>query len=166
MAAQVAASVIAQRRGVAPKVPRLFDDAEKDLLAHTRFPRDHWPTIPSTHPLERVNREIAHRSDVVGMYPNDGALIRIAAGSPVETDDEWPMAHRDISHASLQLILPELQQHDERPGPRRPASSPGNAGRRGKVRHMRRLDASSRLLRTVPQERPMPPTGFEPVLPP
>jgi hypothetical protein len=100
---------------------RLLEDAEEDLLAYMRFPRDHWPKIRSTNPLERVNREIARRSDVVGIYPNDDALIRLAAGLLVETNDEWLVAHRYISHASMQLILPDL---DEEPGDHSRADQP------------------------------------------
>ncbi len=110
MAARVATSVVAQLRGVAPKVARLLEDAEQDLLAYMGFPREHWPKIRSTNPLERVNRESALRSDAVGIYPNDAALIRLAPGMLVEINDEWLVAHRYISHASLQLILPELEE--------------------------------------------------------
>jgi putative transposase len=63
---------------VAPKVARLLADAEQELLAYMRFPRDHWTKTRSTNPLERVNLEIARRSDVVGIYPNDAALVRLA----------------------------------------------------------------------------------------
>ena len=115
MAAQVATSVIGQLRGVAPKVARLLEDAEQDLLAYMRFPREHWTKIRSTNPLERVNREIARRSDVVGIYPNDAALIRLAAGLLVEINDEWLVAHRYISHASMQLIMPEREVDDGDP---------------------------------------------------
>jgi len=125
MAAQVAAGVIVQLQTVAPKVARLLGNAEEDLLAYMRFPREHWPKIRSTNPLERVNREIARRSDVVGIYPNDAALIRLAAGLLVETNDEWLVAHRYISHASLQLIMPEL---DEESGADQPALEGALAG--------------------------------------
>ncbi len=125
MAGQVASSVIAQLRTVAPKVARLLEDAEEDLLAYMRFPRDHWPKIRSTNPLERVNREIARRSDVVGIYPNDDALIRLAAGLLVEVNDEWLVAHRYISHASMQPILPEPA---EQPGADQPALEGALAG--------------------------------------
>ena len=125
MAAQVAAGVIAQLTTVAPKVARLLGDAEEDLLAYMRFPREHWPKIRSTNPLERVNREIARRSDVVGIYPNDDALIRLAAGLLVETNDEWLVAHRYISHASMQMILPELE---EEPSADQPALKGALAG--------------------------------------
>lgn len=129
MAAQVAAGVIAQLTTVAPKVARLLGDAEEDLLAYMRFPREHWPKIRSTNPLERVNREIARRSDVVGIYPNDDALIRLAAGLLVEINDEWLVAHRYISHASMQLILPELNEEaGEHTGADHPALEGALAG--------------------------------------
>jgi transposase-like protein len=106
-AGQIATSVIAQLADVAPKVARLLEDAEEDLLAYMRFPREHWSKIRSTNPLERVNREIARRSDVVGIYPNDQALLRLAAGLLVEQNDEWLVAHRYISHASMALLYAE-----------------------------------------------------------
>jgi putative transposase len=105
-AAQIAAGVVDQLKGVAPKVAGLLEDAEEDLLAYMRFPREHWSKIRSTNPLERVNREIARRSDVVGIYPDDAALIRLAAGVLVEINDEWLVQHRYISQASMALILP------------------------------------------------------------
>jgi len=64
-----------------PKVARLLEAAEDDLLAFMAFPAEHRTKLRSTNPLERVNREIGRRSDVVGIYPNDAALIRLA-GSP------------------------------------------------------------------------------------
>jgi putative transposase len=103
-AGQVAEGVIGQLQSVAPKVARLLEDAEEDLLAYMRFPREHWPKIRSTNPLERVNREIARRSDVVGIYPNDEALLRLAAGVLVEINDEWLVAHRYLSQVSMALI--------------------------------------------------------------
>jgi len=104
MAGQVAAGVIAQLETVAPKVARLLEEAEEDLLAYMRFPRDHWSKIRSTNPLERVNREIARRSDVVGIYPDEAALLRLAAGVLVEVNDEWLVLHRYISQASMALL--------------------------------------------------------------
>ena len=61
-----------------PKVAELLEEAEEDLLAFYRFPQAHWPKLRSTNPLERVNREIGRRSDVVGIFPNDASAIRLA----------------------------------------------------------------------------------------
>ena len=72
----------------APKVARLLEQAEEDLLAFYRFPSAHWPKLRSTNPLERVNREIGRHSDVVGIFPNDAARIRLAGA----LNDEWLVA--------------------------------------------------------------------------
>ena len=59
-----------------PKLGDLMDAPRDDVLACMDFPREHWPRIASTNPLERVNREIKRRADVVGIFPNDDAIIR------------------------------------------------------------------------------------------
>ena len=68
------AGVAAALERSAPKVARLLAEAEEELLAFMAFPVEHWSKLRSTNPLERVNREIGRRSDVVGIYPNDAAL--------------------------------------------------------------------------------------------
>ena len=75
--------------------------------------------------ISAIADKIARRSDVVGIYPNDDALIRLAAGLLVETNDEWLVAHRYISHASMQMILPELE---EEPSADQPALKGALAG--------------------------------------
>ena len=88
-----------------PKVAALLEPAEEDLTAFYSFPADHWPKLRSTNPLERVNREIGRRTDVVGIFPNDNALIRLAASVVIEQNDEWLVGRRYLSAHSLETIL-------------------------------------------------------------
>lgn len=97
--------VVAALSQTAPKVARLLAAAEDDLLAFMVFPSEHWPKLRSTNPLERVNREIGRRSDVVGIYPNDAALIRLAGSLLIEQNDEWLVGRRYLSIESLETVL-------------------------------------------------------------
>jgi putative transposase len=93
-----------------PKVAALLEEAEEDLLAFYGFPAMHWPKLRSTNPLERVNREIGRRTDVVGIFPNDRALIRLAASVIIEQNDEWLVGHRYLSSHSLEAILDDYKK--------------------------------------------------------
>jgi transposase-like protein len=93
-----------------PKVAELLEEAEEDLLAFYGFPLMHWPKLRSTNPLERVNREIGRRTDVVGIFPNDKALIRLAASVVIEQNDEWLVGHRYLSNHSLEAILDDYKK--------------------------------------------------------
>ncbi len=101
-------AVLEQLTPHAPKVAELLADAEPDLLAFYRFPAEHWSKLRSTNPLERVNREIGRRSDVVGIFSNDHALIRLAGMLRIEPDDEWLVARRYLSQDSL--AAPKVEQ--------------------------------------------------------
>src|SRR5438552_1315908 len=93
-----------------PKLAALLEEAEEDLLAFYAFPADHWPKLRSTNPLERVNREIGRRTDVVGIFPNDRSLIRLAASVVIEQNDEWLVGHRYLSAHSLEAILSDFNK--------------------------------------------------------
>jgi putative transposase len=106
--------VVDQLARPAPKVAQLLEAAEDDLLAFYAFPPDHWSKLRSTNPLERVNREIGRRSDVVGIYPNDAALIRLAGALLLEQNDEWLVGRRYLSQESLSLVLQDQDRHINR----------------------------------------------------
>jgi putative transposase len=96
-----------------PKVAVLLEEAEEDLLAFYDFPLDHWRKLRSTNPLERVNREIGRRTDVVGIFPNDRSLIRLAASVVIEQNDEWLVGHRYLSNHSLEAVLDQEKKDDK-----------------------------------------------------
>jgi len=97
--------MLARLAQVAPKVCQLLEAAEEDLLAFMAFPPEHWSKLRSTNPLERVNREIGRRSDVVGIFPNDASAIRLAAALLIEQNDEWIVCRRYLSEESMRAIL-------------------------------------------------------------
>jgi putative transposase len=97
--------VVGQLHPRAPKVARLLEDAQADLLAFYSFPAEHWSKLRSTNPLERVNREIGRRTDVVGIFPNDAALLRLAGMLLLEQNDEWLVGRRYLSETSMTLVL-------------------------------------------------------------
>ncbi len=97
-----------------PKVAELLLGAEEDLLGFYALPKEHWSKLRSTNPLERVNREIGRRSDVVGIFPNDAALVRLAGALLIEQCDEWLVSRRYLSVESLALVLEhEGDEHKE-----------------------------------------------------
>jgi putative transposase len=104
-ARRVCREVIGRLEPVAPKVARLLTEAEDDLVAFYAMPPEHWSKLRSTNPLERVNREIGRRSDVVGIFPNEASLLRLAASLLIEQNDEWLVGRRYVSEGSMALVL-------------------------------------------------------------
>ncbi len=83
----------------------LMDASRDDVLAYMDFPWERWPQIASTNPLERVNREIKRRSDVIGIFPNDKAIVRLVGALMQETNDEWTVARRYMSLETLARVI-------------------------------------------------------------
>jgi putative transposase len=108
------ASALAQLRRVVDGVRRRFpdaaallEDAAEDILAYLHFPKAHRARLHSTNPLERLNKEIKRRSNVVGIFPNRAALLRLVGAVLAEQDDEWAVAERRYFSAESMRTLTE-----------------------------------------------------------
>ena len=112
-ARQALGEVVDRLARPAPKVASLLEAAEPDLLAFYAFPAEHWSKLRSTNPLERVNREIGRRTDVIGIFPNDAALLRLAGALLLEQNDEWLVGRRYLSQESLSAVLVRGTSHHQ-----------------------------------------------------
>jgi len=105
-ARQQVTEVAAQLERHFPKAAVLLREAEDDVLAYMSFPREHWTRLYSTNPLERLNREVKRRTDVVQVFPDDGAALRLAGAILLEISDEWAADERRyFSQASMQKLF-------------------------------------------------------------
>jgi putative transposase len=84
-----------------PRLAELMDAAEDDVLAHVAFPKEHWPQIASTNPLERVNGDVKRRTNVVGIFPNAAAIVRLVGALLLEQHDEWAVSRRYMTLETL-----------------------------------------------------------------
>jgi transposase-like protein len=88
-----------------PEAAKVVRDGEDDVLTHMSFPVAHWRQIRSTNPLERLNREIRRRTDVVGIFPTSGSAVRLIGMVLVEQSDEWAVGRRYFSLESMELLM-------------------------------------------------------------
>ena len=99
------ARIVEQLRTRFPEAAELLDEAAADLLAFTSFPKEHWRQLWSNNSLERLNKEIRRRTDVVGIFPDRAAIIRLVGAVLAEQNDEWAVARRYMSAESIAKAL-------------------------------------------------------------
>jgi len=90
-----------------PKLAAFIDNSETDVLSYFDFPEQHRSKLHSTNPLERLNKEVKRRADVVGIFPNEAAIIRLIGAVLLEQNDEWQLQHRYMQvEAMAELATP------------------------------------------------------------
>jgi putative transposase len=95
-----------------PKLATLMDDSEHDVLAYMTFPAQHRTKLHSTNPLERLNKEVKRRADVVGIFPNEASITRLIGAVLLEQNDEWLLQHRYMQIEGMAELTPPLIDAD------------------------------------------------------
>jgi transposase-like protein len=107
-ARQVWRQVADQLRPRWPKLSALMDESGHDVLAYMGFPAQHRAKLHSTNPLERLNKEVKRRADVVGIFPNEASITRLIGAVLLEANDEWQLRHRYMQVEAMAELLPPL----------------------------------------------------------
>ena len=103
-AGQQVSEVVKAMQSRWPKAAELVAAAEDDVLAYMNFPHEHWTRIYSTNPLERLNKEIKRRTNVVGLFPDEASVIRLVGSILMEISDEWQVGRRYFSKESMRKL--------------------------------------------------------------
>jgi len=102
------ARVVEQLRPRFPGAATLLLDAASDILAFSAFPPPHWRQIWSNNPQERLNKEIRRRTDVVGIFPDRAAVLRLVGAVLSEQHEEWAVSRRYLSEESMRPLMPPV----------------------------------------------------------
>jgi putative transposase len=106
-----------QLRGRWPKLGALMDESEHEVLAYLSFPAQHRAKLHSTNPLERLNKEVKRRADVVGIFPGEAAIVRLIGAVLLEANDEWQLQHRYMQVEAMAELAPPLIEGEATPSP-------------------------------------------------
>jgi putative transposase len=118
-ARQIWRQVADQLRPRWPKLGTLMDESEHDVLAYMAFPIQHRSKLHSTNPLERLNKEVKRRADVVGIFPGEASIMRLIGAVLLEANDEWQLQHRYMQlEAMTELLAPDPEAESLRLPPK------------------------------------------------